>query len=187
MKRLFDIVVSVVGLTLLVFPFAIIAMAVKLSSTGPVFYRQCRIGYGGQSFWLYKFRTMVALDVGPQVTAGGDPRITPVGGVLRRWKLDELPQLWNVLWGQMSLVGPRPERPEMLEQLRPMLPQIDRRHASRPGLTGMAQVYNGYSNDLRGTRRKLAYDLRYLRSRSMTGEIRLLLRTFTKLWDPSAM
>src|SRR5262245_17368218 len=110
LRRSFDIVVSAVGLVLLACPFAILALVIKLSSRGPVFYRQQRIGRGAQPFCLYKFRTMrVSRADGPLITVEGDPRITRVGRALRRWKLDELPQLWNVLRGDMSIIGPRPE------------------------------------------------------------------------------
>ena len=99
---------------------------------------------------------------------------------------DELPQLVNILLGQMSLVGPRPERPEIIEELREDLPGIERRLAAAPGLTGLAQVRNGYSNDVAGMRRKLAYDLRYLRRRSLVQDVRLILETIPRVWDPTA-
>ena len=102
---------------------------------------------------------------------------------MRRSHADELPQLWNILRGEMSLIGPRPERPEVITNLREQLPAIERRLAVRPGLTGLAQVRNGYSNDLAGTRRKLAMDLRYLRRPSIVQELRLLLATVPKVWD----
>lgn len=184
MKRLFDVVVSAVGLTLLVFPFGIIALAVKLTSTGPVFYRQWRIGYGGQPFRLYKFRTMVTLKAGPQVTVEGDPRITQVGSMLRRWKLDELPQLWNVLCGNMSMIGPRPE----VEQfVRYYTPQQRLLLKQTPGLAGASQLVYAHEADiLRGhpdpeeaylrllMPKKIAVDLQYERVRTFWSDLRLL-------------
>src|SRR5229473_6214477 len=108
-KRLLDIGVSSVILTLLALPLALIAFAIKLVMGGPVLFRQLRIGRGCRAFWLYKFRTMKPCEGGSVITTEGDPRVTPLGRVLRRWKLDELPQFWNILRGDMSLIGPRPE------------------------------------------------------------------------------
>ncbi len=184
LKRSFDIVVSAVGLVLLAFPFAVIALAIKLSSTGPVFYRQQRIGRGEQPFCLYKFRTMGVSGDGPLITVEGDPRITRVGRALRRWKLDELPQLWNVLRGDMSIIGPRPEverlvRYYTLEQRR-ILEQT-------PGLAGLSQlvypheadVLQGYPNPEEVYRqhlmpKKLTVDLEYERSRTFRSDLLLL-------------
>jgi lipopolysaccharide/colanic/teichoic acid biosynthesis glycosyltransferase len=145
LKRSFDIVVSAVGLMLLAFPFAVTALAIKLSSIGPVFYRQQRIGRGEQPFCLYKFRTMHVRGDGPLITVEGDPRITQVGRALRRWKLDELPQLWNVLRGDMSIIGPRPEVEQLvryytLEQRRLL--------AQTPGLAGLSQLVYPYEADI---------------------------------------
>ena len=106
---------------------------------------------------------------------------------MRRSHVDELPQLWNILLGQMSLVGPRPERPEMIEKLRQTIPRIEKRLVGLPGLTGLAQIRNGYTNDLKGARLKMAHDLRYLRSRSFWSEVGLLLQTAPKLWDRSGI
>lgn len=184
LKRSFDIVVSASGLVLLAFPFAVIALAIKLSSTGPVFYRQQRIGRGEQPFCLYKFRTMRVRGDGPLITVEGDPRITPVGRALRRWKLDELPQLWNVLHGDMSIIGPRPEVEQLvryytLEQRR-LLEQT-------PGLAGLsalvypheAYVLQGYPNPEEVYRqhlmpKKLTVDLEYERHRTFWSDLLLL-------------
>ena len=137
-KRLFDILFSLVGLSLLALPFAVIVPAIKLSSRGPVFYRQQRIGRGGKPFWLYKFRTMYVAEGGSLVTISGDPRITPVGRILRRWKLDELPQLWNVLVGEMSVIGPRPEVERYVSHY---TPEQRRLLDQTPGLAGLSQLH----------------------------------------------
>ena len=152
-------------------------------------YCQWRVGRDGWLFRIYKLRTMRsnAEEGGARYARAHDQRVLPGCRWMRRSHVDELPQLWNILLGEMSLIGPRPERPEMLERLRPMIPRIDVRHAGRPGLTGLAQVTNGYTNDLQGARCKLAHDLRYLRSHSILGEIKLLLRTTSKVWDRAAM
>ena len=188
-KRCLDVVSGMVGLVLCAPLLATCALWIRLVDPGPAFYRQWRVGRDGWLFQINKLRTMSldAEELGARFAQTNDPRVLPGCQWMRRSHVDELPQLWNILRGEMSLVGPRPERPEMLEQLRPMIPRIDRRHTWRPGLTGLAQVVNGYTNDLSGTRRKLACDLKYLRRPSALGEIKLLLRTATKLWDPSAM
>jgi lipopolysaccharide/colanic/teichoic acid biosynthesis glycosyltransferase len=184
LRRSFDIVVSAVGLILLAFPFAVIALAIKLSSPGPVFYRQRRIGRGEQPFCLYKFRTMHGREDGPLITVEGDPRITQVGRALRRWKLDELPQLWNVLRGDMSIIGPRPE----VEQLVRYYTLEQRRLLEKtPGLAGLSQlvypheadVLQGYPNPEEVYRqhlmpKKLTVDLEYERNRTFWSDLLLL-------------
>jgi lipopolysaccharide/colanic/teichoic acid biosynthesis glycosyltransferase len=122
-----------------------------------------------------------------QWAAKCDPRVLWGCNWMRHSHVDELPQLWNILKGDMSLVGPRPERPEMFEQLRKDIPGIELRLAGRPGLTGLAQVKHGYTNDLAGARRKIAFDLRYLRRRSVFSDLKLLLATFPKVWDQAAL
>jgi lipopolysaccharide/colanic/teichoic acid biosynthesis glycosyltransferase len=184
MKRLFDILFSLVGLCLLALPFAVIGPAIKLSSRGPVFYRQQRIGRGGKPFWLYKFRTMYVGEGGSLVTIREDPRITPVGRILRRWKLDELPQLWNVLVGDMGIIGPRPEAERLVRQY---TPEEHRILDITPGLAGMSQlVYPHEADLLRGCRdpeavyvkalmpRKIAVDLEYERTRTFLTDLCLL-------------
>jgi lipopolysaccharide/colanic/teichoic acid biosynthesis glycosyltransferase len=184
LKRSFDILVSAGGLALLAFPFAVIALAIKLSSTGPVFYRQQRIGRGGRPFCLYKFRTMRVREDGPLITVEGDPRITRVGRVLRRCKVDELPQLWNVLCGDMSIIGPRPEVERLV---RHYTPEQRRLLEQTPGLAGRSQlvypqeadVLQGYPNPEEVYRqylmpKKLAVDLEYERSRTFRSDLLLL-------------
>jgi lipopolysaccharide/colanic/teichoic acid biosynthesis glycosyltransferase len=184
LKRSFDILISAVSLTLLGLPFAIIALAIKLFSKGPIFYRQQRIGRGEQPFCLYKFRTMHVRANGPLITVEGDPRITRVGRILRRWKLDELPQLWNVLRGDMSIIGPRPE----VEQLvRYYTPEQKRLLEQTPGLAGLSQlVYPHEADVLQGCPnpeevyrqhlmpKKLTVDLEYERNRTFWSDLLLL-------------
>ncbi len=133
----------------------------------------------GKEFVLYKFRTMRvdAEKNGAQLATKGDPRITPVGRFLRRTRLDELPQLWNVLRGEMSLVGPRPERPQFIEQLSEEIPNYINRLGLKPGLTGVAQIVNGYDTDLESFRRKVHFDLLYLQNCCLWNDFKILLRT----------
>lgn len=133
----------------------------------------------GRLFTIYKFRTMRqdAEKSGAQFATAGDPRVTPVGRFLRRTRIDELPQLWNILRGDMSLIGPRPERPEFMEKLSRRIPNYLDRLGLKPGLTGMAQVVNGYDNELEGFRRKVGYDLLYLQNCCLMNDLKILLRT----------
>ena len=178
-KRAIDIAGALVGLILSA-PILAFCMAwVRMIDPGPALYRQWRVGRGGWLFRIGKLRTM-KLDAeadGARFAEDNDPRVLPYCLWMRRSHVDELPQFWNVLLGQMSLVGPRPERPEILERLRSRIPRIDRRLAVPPGLTGLAQILNGYCNDLAGTRRKLACDLRYVRRRSLGRDLLLLIMT----------
>lgn len=154
----------------------------------PVFYAQWRVGREGWLFRIWKFRTM-ALDAerhGARFATAGDPRVLAGCSWMRKSHVDELPQLLNILRGEMSFVGPRPERPEKLDELSRDIPGITRRLAVPPGLTGLAQLENGYTNDVAGARRKLAYDLRYLRHRSVLGDVALMLRTIPRFWDRTA-
>lgn len=189
-KRGMDIAASLVGLIVFAPVIAIIAAWIKLVDGGPVFYRQWRVGRNGWLFRLYKLRTMTTdaeSDGLARFARGGDPRILPGCAWMRKSHVDELPQLWNILKGHMSLVGPRPERPEIFEILRPSMPKIERRLDAKPGLTGLAQIRNGYTNDTTGARKKQAYDLRYLRRRSLWSDLRLLMATVPKIWDQNAM
>ena len=133
----------------------------------------------GRPFTIYKFRTMRndAEQNGAQFAQEGDPRITPIGRLLRRTRIDELPQLWNILKGDMSLIGPRPERPEFMMKLQDQIPNFIDRLGLKPGLTGIAQVVNGYDNELEGFRRKVSYDLLYLQNCCIRNDIKILLRT----------
>jgi exopolysaccharide biosynthesis polyprenyl glycosylphosphotransferase len=178
-KRALDLAGAVVLLLLTLPLFPLLALFVQ-QTEGPVILRQARLGEHGKLFTIYKFRTMRsdAEAAGHAVWAAThDPRLTRTGGVMRRLRLDELPQLWNVLRGDMSLVGPRPERPEFLADLSQLIPHWTRRHLVKPGLTGWAQVRQGYAASASETATKLAYDFWYLRHRSLTVDLAILLRT----------
>jgi len=181
-KRTFDVIVAATALVLVSPILAVVALVVR-RTPGPVIYRQRRLGEHGRFFTIYKFRTMRedAETDGAAWASEGDPRITPAGAVLRRTRLDELPQLWNVLKGEMSVVGPRPERPEFLDELRDAVPFWTRRHLVKPGITGWAQIRRGYTADASGTADKLAYDLWYLRHRSLLIDLCICAKTFSTL------
>jgi len=168
-KRLASLLVSILGLLLSLPLLPLVALAIKLTSPGPVFYRQKRDGRDGTVFDCYKFRTMCAnaeADSGPTWVGDDDPRITRVGRLLRISRLDEIPQLWNVLKGEMSLVGPRPERPEFVDWLTREIPYYHLRHTIRPGITGWAQVRYKYGNSIEDAKEKLRYDLFYIKNMS---------------------
>jgi lipopolysaccharide/colanic/teichoic acid biosynthesis glycosyltransferase len=178
----------VIALALLVLTAPLIlatAMLVKLTSPGPAFYAQVRLGRRGRTFRLYKIRTMLH-DAeklsGPRWASPDDPRITPVGRFLRHTHLDELPQLWNVLRGEMSLVGPRPERPELVPALEQAIPHYEDRLCVRPGVTGLAQVQLPADTDLASVRRKLAYDLYYVHHMGLWLDLRLMLCTGVRMF-----
>jgi lipopolysaccharide/colanic/teichoic acid biosynthesis glycosyltransferase len=178
LKRLFDILLSAVGLACSIPLWGLIALAIKLEDGGPVFYRQRRVGQGCREFQSLKFRSMLPgsdEQWGAVPAAENDPRITRVGRILRATAMDELPQLWNILRGDMSFVGPRPEWIELVKEFRKQIPCFDRRHAVRPGLTGLAQLY-GHSELPR--RQKLRYDLLYIEKLSLWLDVRLILVSF---------
>jgi exopolysaccharide biosynthesis polyprenyl glycosylphosphotransferase len=178
-KRGFDIVVAS-GVLLLTWPLLIVIPAlIRLGGRGPILFKQIRVGERGQLFEILKFRTMVPdAESGHAVWASeNDPRATRVGGFLRKTRMDELPQLWNVLRGEMSIVGPRPERPEFLDVLGKHVPFWNRRDLLKPGITGWAQVHFAYTADLDGAATKLSYDLYYLKHRSLALDALILLKT----------
>lgn len=158
----------------------VLAVVLKMTSEGPITYSQVRLGLNGRTFRILKFRTMThgceAL-TGPVWSIAGDPRVTKVGRWLRDTHLDELPQLWNVLRGEMSLIGPRPERPEIAAQIERWLPQFRERLRVRPGIAGLAQVCLPPDADLHTVRRKLTYDLRYIRSMGVVLDARIAVAT----------
>jgi len=199
--------VSIVALTGLLPLFVILAVLIKATSPGPVFYRQVRVGRDGRGiprrrpfagrhrlgrvperrlreghgrpFEIVKFRTMRpdAEAAGPRWASPGDPRVTPLGRILRTTRLDETPQFWNVLKGDMSLLGPRPERPFFVEQFSERIPRYRERLRVRPGITGAAQVSLSYDATIDDVQRKLEHDLRWIEQRSWRGDLKVLLRT----------
>ena len=198
-ERVLDIVISGIAILVLA-PFAVlVAIAIRLDSRGPILYRQLRIGIdrrdegldaealsrrtadlGGRPFTIYKLRTMrvdAERETGPVWAAPDDERVTRVGRVLRRYRIDELPQLWNVLRGDMSIVGPRPERPLFVHQLRSEVEGYPLRHRVRPGITGWAQVNQEPDQTVDDVKWKLRYDLEYLQKRSVGFDVRIMLRT----------
>jgi len=183
-KRVFDLAASGTML-LLSMPVLLVAMAlVKLTSRGPAIYSQKRIGLRGRVFTIYKVRSMrsdAESTGGPRWCVPGDARVTHVGRVLRKIHVDELPQLWNVLRGEMSLIGPRPERPEFMPKIRGWVPGYDARHEVLPGITGLAQVQVDADTDFDNVARKLRYDLHYIRHLGPWIEVKILACTALKV------
>ncbi len=175
-KRLLDIFIGAAGSLVLLILLPIIFIAIKLDSKGPVFFVQQRVGRLGRPFKLYKLRTMTIDGANNIWTATGDKRITRVGKLLRKLRLDELPQFWNILIGNMSLVGPRPEQVGIVEELKTQIPYYDERHIVKPGLTGWGQLHV-YANSLEGTKLKLQYDFYYIKHRSLWFDLEIILRT----------
>jgi sugar transferase (PEP-CTERM system associated) len=176
------VAVAIAGTALIVLApfFALVAILVKLDSRGPVLFRQARVGEGGRVFELLKFRTMredAEAATGAVWAAEDDPRATRVGRVLRRTRIDELPQLWNVLRGDMYFVGPRPERPEFVATLRRSIPHYDERHKVKPGITGWAQINYRYGASVADAAEKLLYDLYYIQNRSLLLDLDIILGT----------
>ena len=196
-RRALNVVIASVALLLAAIPMVIIAVFIKLTSRGPVLFLQRRIGldrrepgheggnwrrhadHGGRSFIMYKFRTMrLEAEPTPEVWAvRGDPRVTTVGRVLRKFRLDELPQLWNVLVGDMNIVGPRPEQPAIFASLRDKIKEYPQRQQVLPGITGWAQINQAYDSCLDDVRQKLSYDLQYIRTRSAFEDLKIMLLT----------
>jgi Undecaprenyl-phosphate glucose phosphotransferase len=181
LKRLLDIILSAAALVLLTIPLGLIALIVKWTSPGPIFYRQERMGLDGKAFNVYKFRSMYSNaeeSTGPVWARDDDPRATPVGRWLRRFDLDELPQFWNVLRGDMSIVGPRPERPFFVEQFKLRIPQYMLRHKVKAGITGWAQV-NGWRGNT-SLEKRIEYDLYYIENWSVTLDLKIMWLTLVR-------
>jgi exopolysaccharide biosynthesis polyprenyl glycosylphosphotransferase len=179
-RRSVDVVVASVAAVVTAPLMLLVALAIKLDSPGPVFYRQLRVGEGGRRFTIIKFRSM-RTDAEASGTARWaserDSRITRVGALIRHYRIDELPQLWNVVAGEMALVGPRPERPELVAEIARQLPFYEPRHLVRPGITGWAQVYAPYAASIEETLEKLSYDLYYVKHQSFATDAGIMLST----------
>ena len=179
-KRMFDCLAAILGAIILSPLFLVTAILVKLTSKGPVFYVQTRVGQDGDHFKMYKFRTMKAdaeKDTGPVWADANDQRITPIGGFLRKTHIDELPQLFNIIRGEMSLIGPRPERPVFVDKFKEEIPNYEQRLAVKPGITGLAQVWHRYDETIEDVKKKLKYDLLYIRRMCFWADFSILLRT----------
>ena len=179
MRRLVSTLAATVGLLLFAPFLPFVMLGVRLSSPGPIFFRQTRVGLGGRNFEVVKFRTMRtdAEASGAKWASKNDPRVTRIGGFMRKTRIDEVPQLWNVLRGDMGFVGPRPERPEFVPWLSEQIPYFDLRHMIRPGLTGWAQVRYGYGATLAEAREKLEYDLYYIKHMSLGLDLLIMFET----------
>jgi sugar transferase (PEP-CTERM system associated) len=178
-RRLVSTLAAATGLLLFLPFFPIVVLMVRLSSPGPIFFRQTRVGMGGRPFTVYKFRTMRtdAEASGAKWAQLNDPRATKIGNFMRKVRLDEVPQLGNVLLGDMGFVGPRPERPEFVPELAEKIPYFDLRHMIRPGLTGWAQVRYGYGATLEQAREKLEYDLYYIKHMTLGLDLLIMFET----------
>jgi sugar transferase (PEP-CTERM system associated) len=180
LKRALDLAVGIVGIIVALPLMILVAISVRLESKGAVIYRQMRVGRRDKCFELVKFRSM-CMDAekasGVQWASENDPRVTRIGRFLRKYRLDEMPQFWNVIRGDMSFVGPRPERPHFVEDLRQRITYYDERHSVRPGLTGWAQVQYSYGSSVEDAYRKLEYDLFYLKNMSLTFDLAIILKT----------
>jgi polysaccharide biosynthesis protein PslA len=186
MKRLLDIIISVTAMIALLPLIIYVAVRVKFSSRGPILYLQERVGYKGKIFTMRKFRSMYmdAETNGPRLSMNNDHRITPWGRVMRRWKLDELPQLWNVLVGEMSIVGPRPEREYYIMQLKMKEQPVERLLEVKPGITSLGMVNFGYADNVAGMMERMKYDQLYLEKKSLTLDMMIMVRTLKIILMP---
>ncbi len=184
-RRLLDYLAAIVLLIFLISIFPFIALSIKLSSKGQIFFKQERVGEFGKIFWIYKFRTMYALapdgsaekEGKPEFAQKDDKRITKIGKILRKTRLDELPQVINLIKGDLSLIGPRPERPQIVEELTEKMPYYALRHIVKPGITGWAAIHQNYTDTMKTSQDKLQYDLYYIKNRSFLLDLSIVLRT----------
>jgi exopolysaccharide biosynthesis polyprenyl glycosylphosphotransferase len=179
-KRVMDLITALMLLIFVAPLMLVVAIAIKLDSPGPILYFQKRVGQGGRRFWLWKFRSMITnaeREEAPVWATVQDSRITRVGSFIRHLRIDELPQLFNVLAGDMSLVGPRPERPYFVDRLNDVISAYDRRHEVKPGITGWAQVNYPYGASIEDARQKLVYDLYYVENMNLLLDLQILART----------
>ena len=180
-KRTFDCFAASLGLLVALPLLVLIGLFIKLVSPGPVFFQQKRVGKNGELFTLYKLRTMhldAEAKTGAVWARENDPRLIPCGRWIRKMHLDEIPQLWNVLKGEMSMIGPRPERPEFVGQLRQLVPDYEKRLKVKPGITGLAQVWHKYDETLQDVRKKVKYDLLYIKKMCLWVDLRIFAKTF---------
>jgi lipopolysaccharide/colanic/teichoic acid biosynthesis glycosyltransferase len=187
-KRLLDIIGGLAGLLVFFISFPFVAIATLIDSGLPIFYSQPRLGQGGKFFKIYKYRTMhkdAEADGEVRPTEENDPRVTWVGNILRKTHMDELPQFWNVLHGEMSLVGPRAERPELVQAFQKKVPFYRARLLAKPGLTGWAQINYGYVATVKDTEVKIEYDLYYIKHRSLPMDLNIILRTISTVLSRS--
>lgn len=181
MKRLIDIVLSVIGLTITSPILLFAAILIKIDSRGPIIYKQERLGKDNKVFKIYKMRSMrqdAEKGTGAVWAKKNDPRITSLGRILRKSRIDEIPQLVNVFRGDMSLVGPRPERPELVLQLKKQIRDYEKRLIVKPGITGLAQVLHKYDESIEDVRKKVQYDLAYIKNRNISTDLRIMAQTF---------
>jgi exopolysaccharide biosynthesis polyprenyl glycosylphosphotransferase len=179
-KRCFDVFFSLLGLVALSPLLFIAAVLVKLTTRGPIIYKQKRMGKNGEIFEIFKLRTMgvdAEKATGAVWATENDPRITPVGRFLRKTHVDEIPQFINVLRGEMSIVGPRPERPEMVKDLRKLINDYEKRLIVKPGITGLAQVWHKYDETIEDVKKKIKYDLLYIKKMCLMVDLRILGQT----------
>ncbi len=188
-KEVVDRLVAMAGLLIFLPVLAIIGLIIKLGSKGPVFYMQERVGKDGKTFGIIKLRTMVSdaeAATGPVWASANDPRITPFGRFLRKSHLDEVPQLINVIKGEMSIVGPRPERPLFVENFKSQIPSYAERLRVKPGITGLAQVCHKYDETVKDVRRKVAYDLLYIQRMCLMVDVAIVFLTVRRLTGKGA-
>lgn len=179
-KRFIDIVLSFAALIILSPLFFMTAILIKMTSKGPVFYTQLRVGKDGQLFYILKFRTMrvdAEKETGAVWAKDNDPRLIPTGKFIRKTHLDEIPQFLNVLRGEMSIVGPRPERPFFVEKFKQEIPDYEKRLSVKPGITGMAQVWHKYDETIQDVKKKIKYDLLYIKRICLWTDLGIMLRT----------
>ncbi len=181
-KRCLDLALSVLGLMVTLPILAFAAFLIKLDSRGSIIYKQARVGKNGKVFKIYKLRTMSAdaeKGIGAVWAKKNDPRVTKVGRLLRKSRIDEIPQLFNVIKGDMSIVGPRPERPEMVRDLKTLILDYEKRFQVEPGITGFAQIWHKYDETLEDVKKKIKYDILYIKNRRLGVDLRILAETFT--------
>ncbi len=179
-KRAIDVAVSLIVIVGFLPLWILVAIAIKLDSRGPIFFKQKRVGQYEKIFQIYKFRSMVykaEKETGPVWASEHDPRVTFVGRILRKTRIDEIPQFINILFNDMSIVGPRPERPYFVKRLKNEIPLYSRRHRMKPGITGWAQIKGGYDNSIENVKKKLEYDLYYLENMSLRMDLKIMMRT----------